>query len=46
LLLVERLVGDDREPKFVCVEIERAILIGDGNTDEFDLLDHDALNLK
>ena len=45
LFLVERLIGDDREPEFIGVKIERAILIGNGNTDEFDLLDHDPLNL-
>src|SRR5262249_7034811 len=45
LLLIERLIGDDREPKFLGVKIQRAILVGYWNTDEFDLLDHDALNL-
>ena len=45
LLLIERLIGDNREPELVCVKIERAVLVGYGNADEFDLLDHDALNL-
>ena len=45
LLLVKGLIGDDCEPKLVGIKIERAILIGDRNTDEFDLLDHDAPNL-
>jgi hypothetical protein len=40
------LIGDDREPEFVGVKIERAILVMDRNTDEFDLFDHDALKLS
>ena len=45
LLIIERLIGDNREPELVRVKIERAVLVGYGNADEFDLLDHDALNL-
>jgi len=45
LLLVEGLIGNDGESEFVGIKIQRAILVGDGNTDEFDLLDHDAPNL-
>ena len=33
-------------PEFVGVKIQRAILVGDWNADKFDLLDHDAPNLK
>ena len=40
LFVVERLVVDDREPEFIGIKIECAILICDRNTDEFDLLDH------
>jgi hypothetical protein len=39
------LICDDCEPEFVRVEIQRTILVGDWNADEFDLLDHDALKL-
>src|SRR5436305_13470356 len=46
LLLVERLIGDDRESELVRVKIERAILIAHGNADEFDLFDHDALKVS
>ena len=40
LFLIERLVGDDREPEFLGVKIQRPILVGHRNADEFDLLDH------
>jgi hypothetical protein len=39
------LIRNDREPEFVGVKIEGAVLVGYGNADEFDLLNHDALNL-
>jgi hypothetical protein len=39
------LIGDNREPELVCVKIERTVLVGYGDADEFDLLDHDALKL-
>jgi hypothetical protein len=45
LLLIERLIGDDGEPEFVGIKIERAILVGYRNANEFDLLDHNSLNL-
>jgi hypothetical protein len=45
LFLVEGLIGNDREPEFICVKIQRAILVGDWNADKFDLLDHDAANV-
>jgi hypothetical protein len=45
LFLVKRLIGDDCEPQFVGVKIQRAILVGDWNANKFDLFDHDALNL-
>src|SRR6266436_3825560 len=45
LFLVERLVGDNREPEFIRVKIQGPVLIGHRNTDEFDLLDHDAANV-
>ena len=45
LLLVEGLIGDDREPKFLRVKIQGPILVGDWNADEFNLLDHDVTNL-
>ena len=40
LLFVEGLVGDDGEAEFLGVEIERTILVVDGNADEFNLPDH------
>ena len=43
LLVVERLIGDHAEAECLCVEIERALLIRDGNADEFDGLDHGCL---
>jgi hypothetical protein len=45
LLLVERLIGDDREPKFLGVKIQCAILVGDRNANKFDLFDHGVPNL-
>src|SRR5262249_35081995 len=39
------LIRNDRELELVGVKIERAVLVGYRNADEFDLLDHDALNL-
>jgi len=39
------LIGDNREPELVGVKIERAILVAHWNTDEFDLLDHNAQKL-
>jgi hypothetical protein len=39
------LVRDDREAEFVSVKIERAVLVGYRDANEFDLLDHDATNV-
>jgi hypothetical protein len=39
------LIGDNRKSQFLSVKIQRAILVGDWNADEFYLLDHDALKL-
>jgi hypothetical protein len=44
LLLLEWLIGDDREPRFIGVKIQRSVLVGDWDADEFDLLDHGASN--
>jgi hypothetical protein len=46
LLIIERLIGDDGEPKFLRVKIQRPVLIGDGNADEFDLFDHGEPSVK
>src|SRR4029077_7802041 len=45
LFFVERLIRDDREPEFVGVKIQRAVLIAHRNADKFNLFDHDASNL-
>ena len=46
LFPVERLIGNDREPEFVRVKIQGPVLIGHGDTDEFDLLNHDERNVN
>jgi hypothetical protein len=40
------LICNDREPEFVGVKIERAILIAHWNANELDLLNHDVPNLN
>src|SRR5204862_2912478 len=42
LFLIEWLIGDDGEPKFLGVKIEGSVLVDHRDADELDLLDHDA----
>src|SRR5439155_10803211 len=46
LLFVERLICNNRESEFVGVKVERAVLVGYGNANELDLVNHDAGNLN
>ncbi len=45
LLLIEGLICNNRESELVGVKIERTVLVAHRNADEFDLLNHDALNV-
>jgi hypothetical protein len=40
------LIRDDREPEFIGVKIERAILVGHRDANELNLFNHDAPNLN
>ena len=45
LLRAERLIGDQTETQLFRIEGQRSILIGDGNTGEFDSSDHPCITI-
>jgi hypothetical protein len=46
LLLIKRLIGNDREPEFIGIKVQGSVLVRHGNADEFDLFNHDAAKLS